>query len=132
MPQLMQRAAGTLMVTERPSEAEIEAMLVRLGIETMAQWDLLVFLVRHDSSLLGMEDLARLTGYPVESIITALEVLESRRLVERSRIAQTIRLYRVTPPVESHRSRALEQLLRLNGHRQGRALLSRNLQKDRH
>ena len=46
------------------------------------------------------EDYLALLGYAIETIIAALDVLESLGLVDRSRVSQGARLYQFTTPAE--------------------------------
>ena len=68
-----------------PSDPEVAGRLHTLGVVSLCQWDVLVFLYRHQSALLGAADLARLLGYPSDSIVVALDSLEALELVSRSR-----------------------------------------------
>ena len=120
------------MAQENAPDAEVGGWLKALGIEVLCQWDVLVFLYRHQTSLLGADHLARLLGYATEPVVAALDVLESAGLVERSRVSQGARLYRFTaPPPEggNGRGEAFERLLALAGHRAGRLLLSRQMRR---
>jgi hypothetical protein len=49
--------------------------LATLEVTTPCQWDVLVFLASHETTLLGATDLARLLGYTSNSILAALDVL---------------------------------------------------------
>jgi hypothetical protein len=110
-----------------PSDAEVEGWLKTLGVETLCQWDVLVFLYRHQTALIGSDHLARLSGYATERVVAALDDLETLELVERSRVSQGARLYRFTEPHVPPRGEALRQLLALAEHRGGRLFLSRRL-----
>ena len=48
---------------ENPPDLQVEGWLKTLGIESLCQWDVLVFLYRHPISLFGAEHLAGLLGY---------------------------------------------------------------------
>ena len=56
-----------------PSDPEVTGRLHTLGVVSLCQWDVLVFLYRHQSTLLGAADLARLLGYPSDSIVVAVD-----------------------------------------------------------
>jgi DNA-binding MarR family transcriptional regulator len=101
-----------------------------LGIATLCQWDLLMFLYRHQASLFGADYLARLSGYAIELVVAALDTLESLALVERSRVSQGARFYHFTMPSDPSRAEAFEQLLALASHRAGRLRLCRQLPRD--
>src|SRR5262245_48807290 len=85
-----------------------------------------MFLYRHQSSLIGAEYLARLSGYPAERIV-ALDALESLGLVGRSGISQGTGLYQFTTPAEPPRQDTSGPFLVLAEHRPGRLLLSSDL-----
>ena len=91
---------------------------------------MLVFLYHHQISLFGAEDLASLLGYASGPVVAALDVLESLRLVERSRVAQGVRLYRFTVPADPQRGDALERLFALANSRAGRVVLSKKLRAE--
>jgi hypothetical protein len=110
---------------EHISDAEIDGWLNTLGITLLCQWDVLVFLYRHQVSLVGADVIARLLGYDSGPVIDALDVLESLGLVERSRVSQTARLYRFTVPSDSRRDGAWAHLLALASHRAGRVRLAK-------
>ena len=112
---------------ENPPDAEVEGWLKTLGIESLCQWDVLVFLYRHQISLVGAEYLACLLGYASGPVVAALDVLESLRLVERSRVSQGVRLYRFTVPADPRRGDASERLFALANSRACRVVLSRKL-----
>jgi hypothetical protein len=111
-------------------DVEVEGWLKILGITTLCQWDLLMFLYRHQLSLFGADYLARLSGYATELIIPAMDILESLGLVGRSRISQGARYYQFTMPSTPPRHEAFAQLLALASHRAGRIRLCRQLPPD--
>jgi len=86
------------MAYEHLSDAEIDSWFKTLGITTKCQWDVLIFLYRHQTSLVGADFIARLLGYANGASVAALEVLEGLGLVVRSRLSQIVRLYQFTPP----------------------------------
>src|SRR5262249_61142072 len=92
------------------AEVQVEAWLETLGIDSLTQWDMLVFLYRHRTTLIGAEFIARLLGYTTASVVAALDVLESLELVERSRAFQGARLYQFTLPDGSPRRDAFDRL----------------------
>lgn len=110
-------------------DVEVQGWLRTLGVESLCQWDVLVFLYRHQTTLVGAEYLACLLGYVSEPVIAALDGLDSLGLVARSRVSQGARLYQFTAPPESPRGEALERLLALAGGRAGRLRLSKQLQR---
>jgi DNA-binding MarR family transcriptional regulator len=112
---------------ESPPDLQVEGWLKTLGIESLCQWDVLVFLYRHPISLFGAEYLARLLGYASGPVVAALDVLEALRLVERSRVSQGVRLYRLTVPADPQRAAASERLFDMANSRVGRIALSKCL-----
>src|SRR5262245_1508472 len=55
----------------------VEAWLNALGVKTIDQWDVLAFLHRHGTVLLGVEHIARLMRHDTGTIVTALDSLSS-------------------------------------------------------
>jgi DNA-binding transcriptional ArsR family regulator len=113
-----------------PRDPEVVGWLTTLGVGSRCQWDVLVFLVRHQSTLLGAADLARLLGYASQTMVVALDVLESLALVERSRVSQGARLYQCSGPLEGARGTAWTQLQALMTTRAGRVRIARQLRPD--
>jgi hypothetical protein len=112
---------------EHLSDAEIDRWLTTLGITSRCQWDVLVFLYRHQASLLGADFIARLLGYASGPVVAALDVLEFLGLVQRSRVSQIVRLYQFTVPSDSQRGDAWKHLLPLASDRAGRVRLAKRL-----
>ena len=110
---------------EHISDAEIDGWLNTLGIASLCQWDVLVFLYRHQASLVGADVIARLLGYASGPVVAALDMLESLDLVERSRVSQIVRLYQFTVPSDPPRGDAWARLLALASHRAGRVRLAK-------
>jgi hypothetical protein len=114
---------------DTPADADMEEWLTTLGVESLCQWDVLVFLYHHQTSLIGADHLARLLGYATEPIIAALDYLESLGFVGRSRVSQGARLYQFLAPSEPPRGNAFERLLSLHDHRAGRLALSKHMRQ---
>jgi len=112
------------------SDADIATWLKTVGIDSLCQWDVLVFLHRHRTSLAGADQLGCLLGYGAERVAAALDVLACLGLVERSRVSQGARLYKFTVPSVPPPERALERLLALASHRAGRLLLTKQLRRE--
>jgi hypothetical protein len=112
------------------SDAEIDGWIHTLGITLRCQWDVLVFLYRHQTSLVGAEFIARLLGYASDPVVAALDVLESLGFVQRSRVSQIVRLYQFTVPSDPQRADAWACLLALGSDRAGRVRLSKRLRGD--
>jgi DNA-binding MarR family transcriptional regulator len=113
-------------------DTEVVGWLETLGITTLCQWDLLMFLYRHQTSLFGADYLARLSGYATELVVSTMASLESLEVVGRSRISQGARYYQFVVPSLPPRHEAFERLLELAGHRAGRLRLSRQLRRNGH
>ena len=115
------------MEQELPPDAVVEGSLKTLGIESLCQWDVLVFLCRHLASLVSAEHIARLLGYETGAVVAALDGLESLGLVDRSRVDQGVRLYQFAAPEDTGRGDTLGRLLTLADSRDGRLLLTKKL-----
>jgi DNA-binding MarR family transcriptional regulator len=112
-----------------PADTEVEGWMQTLGVKSLCQWDVLVFLFRHQATLLGAAHLARLLGYTSEPIVAALDLLESLQLVERSRVSQGARLYQFIAPLVPPRDEAFARLQALTDHRAGRLRVSAQLRR---
>ena len=119
------------MTPNPPRDPEVADWLHILGIVSLCQWDVLVFLYRHRTTLLGAADLARLLGYPSDSIVVALDVLEALTLVARSRVPKGARLYQFSVLLDSPRGEAFARLQALADHRAGRVRVAQQLRLDR-
>ncbi|PSM45573.1 hypothetical protein C7Y66_29635 [Chroococcidiopsis sp. CCALA 051] len=110
---------------EDVSAFEIESWLQTLGIQQLIEWDVLVYLYRHQSSLINAEQISHLLNYGSNLIVEALKTLESLGLVERSRASRGARLHRLVPPVEPPCQEAFERLIGLKNAHPVRRLLAR-------
>ena len=108
-------------------DLQVEGWLKTLDIESLCQWDMLVFMDRHPSILVSAEHIARFLGYATAEVGAALDSLESSGLVERSRVSNGVRLYQLTAPADPTRRNALERLMNLADSRTLRLLLTRRL-----
>jgi DNA-binding MarR family transcriptional regulator len=108
-------------------DLQVEGWLKTLGIESLCQWDVLVFLDRHQSSLLSADRIALFLSYANAEIFAALDSMESSGLVERSRVSQGVRWYQLTAPADPTRRDALERLMTLADSHTVRLLLARRL-----
>jgi hypothetical protein len=117
------------MAPHLPPDTEVAGWLHTLGIVSRCQWDVLVFLSRHQTTLLGAESLAQLLGYAPEPIVAAVECLESLALVARSRVSQGARLYQCIVPPTSPRGAAFARLQALADHHAGRVLMATQLRR---
>src|ERR1700694_2253673 len=101
------------MERDSPPDLSVEGWLKTLGVELLCQWDVLVFLYRHQSSLVSAEHIARFLGYATTEVVAALDSLEFSGLVERSRVSQGVRSYQLTAPADPARRDTLAMLLSL-------------------
>ena len=115
------------MAEDNQPDLQVEGWLKILGIVSLRQWDVLVFLYRHQSILVGAEHIARLLGDGTAEVVAALDSLESSGLVERSRVSQGVRWYQLTAPADPTRSDASERLMTLADSHTVRLLLGRKL-----
>ncbi len=115
------------MAQDNQPDLQVENWLKTLGIESLCQWDVLVFLYRHQPSLVSAEHIARFLGYATAEVVAALDSLESSGLVVRSRVSQGVRLYQLTAPTDPTRRDALEQLMTFADGHTVRLLLARRL-----
>ncbi len=113
------------MAQDNQPDFQVEGWLKTLGIESLCQWDVLVFLDRHQSSLVSAEHIARFLGYATAEVVAALDSLGSSGLVERSRVSQGVRLYQLTAPADPTRRDALERLMTFVDNHTVRLLLAR-------
>jgi DNA-binding MarR family transcriptional regulator len=114
------------MAQDNQPDLEVEGWLKTLGIESLCQWDVLVFLYRHQSALVRPEHVARFLGYATAEAVVVPDSLESSGLLERSRVSQEgVCLYQLTAPADPTRRNALERLMTLADSRAVRQLLGR-------
>ena len=79
------------MAKDNQPDLPVEGWLKTLGIESLFQWDVLVFLYRHQPSLASTGDIAGLLGYATGPVSAVLDSLRSSGLVECSRVSQGVR-----------------------------------------
>jgi DNA-binding MarR family transcriptional regulator len=108
-------------------ELSVQSCLEGIGIFLLSDWDVLVFVYRHGASLTSTDQIARLLGYQNAVVGGALERLERKKLVERSRPSQGVRFYRISASMDAAQRRCLQQLAGLSENRAGRLLLARGL-----
>jgi MarR family len=106
------------------SDTDIDGWLHALSITSLDQWDVLVFLYRHQATLLGVCMLAQCLGHTQPAVLAALHGLEVRGLVQRSWVSHRVRLYQVIVPVALPRREAWTHLLALASDRVGRVRLA--------
>ena len=115
------------MAQDNEPDIRVEGWLKTLGIESLCQWDVLVFQYRHQSGLVSAEHIARFLGYATAAVVAALDSLQSSGLGERSRVSQGVSLHQVTALADPARREALERLLTFADSRTLRLLLAQRL-----
>jgi hypothetical protein len=117
------------MTIEEPLDVRVLERLQVLGVELLTEWDALVFVYRHAASLCTAAQIAQLIGYDKAEIVAALQKLERLGLLQRSRVLQGIRFYRISAPAEPARQSGLLELMNLGQNRAGRLLLLKHLKR---
>jgi circadian clock protein KaiC len=105
--------------------------LEALGVSSLSEWDALVFLYRHGTSLASVGHIARLLGHGEAALGTALDRLESLGLAQHSLGAEGRRLYRISVPIDPVRRSYFVDLMGLAETRTGRLRLLSHLQHGR-
>jgi hypothetical protein len=100
-----------------------------LGVALLTEWDALTFVYRHATSLCTAAQIARLIGYDKAETAAALQRLETLGLIQRSRVNQGIRFYRMSATLEPIYQSSLLELMSLNQDRAGRLLLLKHLRR---
>src|SRR5262249_44679792 len=99
-------------------ETDVQRWLAAIGVESLCEWDVLVFLYRHQTILMSPGHLAHLMGYEPSPVSAALDTLAAHELVEVSpQSIAAAQLYRFTAPLEAPQGDALKHLLALSEHR---------------
>ena len=111
------------MEQENAPDLPVEGWLKTLGIDSLIQWDVLAFVYRHRTSLVGADAIARLLGYANDPVVATLDMLESLGFVGRSRATHGVRLYQFILPSDSPRRDTFERLTALADSRAGRLRL---------
>lgn len=121
---LLTTEAGNDLQQAPPAARQAEDWLAEAGIELLCEWDVLVFLYRHLTTLAGADRIARLVGHPIDEVVAALDRLETLGFVERSRADQDARIYQFAVESTPRPDSPLARLLLLAETRAGRLLLS--------
>ena len=103
--------------------AAVERWLAMLGVQTLAEWDVLIFLNRHAFSLFPADTVPSLAGYSSALSSAALNSLVRLGLIKRFRADFLQDLYTPTAPDEPARKTALDHLIYLAGDRTVRLAL---------
>jgi len=107
----------------------MESCLEVLDISQLSEWDVLMFLNRHGTSLSSVEQISRLLGYGKIVVANALNKLESAGLVQRSRASHGVRYYGLMANLDPHRSGCLQQLMDFGETRAARLALTKRLRQ---
>ena len=118
------------MAQDNQPDLQVEGWLKTLGIESLCRWDVLVFLYRHQPTLVRVEYIAHLLGDATAEVVAALDSLESSGLVQPSRVFQGVRFYQLTAPADPTRRDALVRLMTLADSHTVRLLLGRRLRRN--
>jgi len=101
-----------------------------LKIYNVTEWDVLAFLSEHGATLASAEQIARLLGHSRVTVGSALDLLTSSGLVQRSRSSNGVRLYRFATLIANESLRfSLKELMSAAKDRKGRLLFIRYLQQ---
>jgi DNA-binding MarR family transcriptional regulator len=115
---------------DKSPDALVQACLEHLGLSLLVEWDVLIFLYRHQAILTSAEQIARLLGYPSKAVGNALETLDSQKLVRRSRPSQGVRFYQsVYSEAHAKPENCFRQLIKFADDRSGRLLLVKHLRR---
>ena len=112
-----------------PPDPEVRGWLHTLGVTSLCQWEVLVFCYHHQATLLTVADFARLLGQASQAIVSALDTLEARALLVRSRVSQGARLYQCSVALDSPRGAAFGRLLTLANDPAGLACIVQQLRQ---
>jgi DNA-binding MarR family transcriptional regulator len=127
-PELLPDLAQRL---HKVAELSVQSCLEGVGISLLSECDVLAFVYRHGPSLISTDQIARLIGYESTIVGRALDRLEREKLIERSRLSQEVRFYRILASTDAGRQRCLKQLVSLSESRAGRLLLAKLLKPGR-
>jgi DNA-binding MarR family transcriptional regulator len=106
-------------------EPSVQSLLESVGISLLSEWDVLAFVYRHGVSLSSIGQIASLIGYESTVVADALDRLERKKLIERSRRSEHVCFYRIFASKDAGRQHCLQQLIsRSEGHA-GRLLLAK-------
>jgi DNA-binding transcriptional regulator GbsR (MarR family) len=117
---------------EKTLDSQIQDCLSRLGIAALVDWDVLVFVYRHQASLTNADQIARMLGYPSTVVADALDQMETFKLIRRSRASQGVRLYQfVASEADPQSHSCFQQLITLAENPAGRLVLIKKLRQHR-
>jgi predicted transcriptional regulator len=114
---------------EKSVDHLIEQCLDGLGISHLSEWDVLLFLNRHGTSLASVEHISRLIGYSKVIVANALNKLESGGLVQRSRASHGVRYYGLAGNLNAIHKDCFQPLMELADKRSTRVVVAKRLQQ---
>jgi hypothetical protein len=130
-PTTRTKSSAAIGVTEITPEVslspDVDGWLRDNRISQISEWDVLMFLYRHGTSLTDAAQIAILAGYGKSAVGKALTGLASLGLVKRSPSFQGVRLFRFPMPLDSTRQESMGQFLKFSQKRSGRLMLVRSL-----
>ena len=112
-------------------ELPVQSCLDSMGVSLLSEWDVLAFVYRHAASLASIDQIASLIGYESTVVRAALDRLQSLNLIERSRLSEGVRFYRMLALADAARQRRLEEIVKLSETRVGRLLLAKTIEARR-
>ena len=115
------------MPAEESQDKLIKECLGCLGISSIYEWDVLLFLHRHGATITHNGELAQFVGYESRAVSDALDKLRDRGLVASSRPNSRCELYQVSVNTRAEYNTSFQQLIRVAASREGRLILARQL-----
>jgi hypothetical protein len=107
-----------------PRELSVQSCLASMGISLLIDWNILVFVHRHGMTLASIDQMARLLVCKSASVSDALERLESRQLIESSRLSKGVCFYKVAVASDGVLKSCFQHLLGVTSNRRGRLILA--------
>ena len=98
------------MASEKSQDELVFESLQTLGVALLTEWDALVFLHRHQNSLLTVEQISLLLGPGTPAVRQALKTLETAGLVRCSRSSRGLRINGLVVSVDAARQDCFELL----------------------
>jgi hypothetical protein len=117
---------------EQSLQLRIRECLTAIGISSPVEWDVLVFVCRHQASLANAEQISHMVGYPATLVHDALDNLESLKLLRRSKASNGMSLYRlVSSRTASPSYECFRTLMESIDNRAGRLEITKELRQGR-
>jgi hypothetical protein len=128
IPDRMVRPPGShAEMGENAWRLSMQSCLEKMGISLLSEWDVLVFLHRHDPSLMSVDHIAVLIGYENTLVNAALDRLERLKLIRCSAPIRGVRIHRTQMSIHATQSSCFQQMFGLSENRAGRLLLAKLL-----